>query len=161
MIWDQAEMKNTEESEEHFDPINESEKFFSSSSNLMFQKGVTLLKMLKGKIFDQIINNKEYQCVFAKDFFNELHKLGLEMNKWQWEILIDTFTTCFDKSIFEVNKLEEVYWRLGVGDDLPQSNDLLDFTKIDITSIWILNKLIAYMDQRNINLNHFLGDSLK
>lgn len=66
------------------------------------------------------------------------------MHKRQWEVLIEAFTIAFDKGIFEVDWLEEVFWWLGVGDELPQSNELLDFSKIDITSIRVINWLIDY-----------------
>jgi len=57
MIKDQLEFKLEEAEVDDIDDLEVSDKFFSEISNIMYTKRFTLLKLLKGKIFDLMINN--------------------------------------------------------------------------------------------------------
>jgi hypothetical protein len=51
-------MKHEEDDEEEEeDKVKLSEQFFFDSSNLMYKKGFTLLKLLRERVFDMMINN--------------------------------------------------------------------------------------------------------
>lgn len=63
-------------------------EFYHKAAKIMFQKKLTVSKVLGDRIFDMMINNWELELVYSKDLFDQFEKIGVSCNKDEWAIFV-------------------------------------------------------------------------
>lgn len=85
-----------------------------------------------------MLNNNETALIHAKDFLLAVNNLGLEVTKYERTYLLKIFGT-LNGSMFQVDSIQEVLEKLGIREDIPISGKFLDYSKLDNTSIRLMN----------------------
>lgn len=49
---------------------------------------------------------------------------------------------------------------MGVGDELPVSNEFIDCKSLTYEAIWLLNRINAYLEKNEMSLEQMLGDHI-
>ena len=49
---------------------------------------------------------------------------------------------------------------MGVGDDLPASNEFIDCKSLTFEAIWLLNRINTYLETNGMTLEEMVGDHI-
>ncbi len=94
-------------------------EFYHKAAKIMFQKNLTVSKVLGDRVFDMMINNRELELVYSKDMFNQFERMGVSCNKDERSIFVQLFSISQDGSQINVEKVKESFEMLGIRDSLP------------------------------------------
>jgi len=92
------------------------------------------LHLFEPHLYDLVFNNVETRIISTSNFFSTLITIGYEISENILQTLIEKFAI-IDGVHFDVEQLVKIYRKMGVGDDLPASNDFLNCKNLTFESI--------------------------
>ena len=110
----------------------------------------TISDIIGPKIFDQVIDGKEYQLIRRGDFIKSLENEGIQLTIQEINLLKDVIKPIWTDAI-DVNNLEEITKNFGIYEDYPTDNKHLDYSSLTGPSIRTFNKIIKYMNENYIS----------
>ena len=115
----------------------------------LFARNQTLTDILNHKIYDKVINGKEYQIISKGDMLNCFRRIGIDFDERDKRYLNDLLAPIFSNFI-DVKVLENILQNLGIYEDIPSSNNQIDFNMLEGSTIRFCNKIIRYMKENDI-----------
>lgn len=133
------------------------EVFCMKLADFLFSTQKTVQMIIQPKIFDKVIDGKEYRLIKNRHFIRLLKRagLGLSYNDEMWckNLIQEVFPGWVDLS-----GLELLLSNLDICDEKPESNKHLDYSKITANTIRIFNKIDHDMIQLGIKeVADFIG----
>lgn len=133
--------------EEEIEKIKK-EILFKIADNL-FSKNQTLSDILNKKVFDKVIDGKEYQLIRRASLINTFRNLGIPFSIDE-QIYFKDLVRPIIQDFIDVAVLREIMENLGIVEDIPPSTKHIDYNKLEGQSIRIFNRIIKYMKKNEI-----------
>ncbi|CAI2365025.1 unnamed protein product [Moneuplotes crassus] len=135
------------------------DKFFKELSDYIKKNDTSILDIVKPKIFDKVLNAKEYQLIKYKHLYKIFKQIGLEITG-SIKQAIKHIATPFMENTVEVYTLVSVLANYGCYELFPKSNKHINYRRMDGATIRIFNRIIAIMDrEKHETIEDFLGES--
>ena len=122
----------------------------------MQKRGLTLQKLLHGKIFDDVFNRQQTQLVRWNDFFEALNSAEFESSNLEKGGAIELLRHSSMPDVIVLSELELILSSCGLRHNLPQTKNF-DYTRLDARSKRILNRLHAHLEKHSLSPEEFLA----
>ena len=133
------------------------EVFCMKLADFLFSTQKTIQMIIQPKIFDKVIDGKEYRLIKNRHFIRLLKRagFGLSYNDEMWcrNLIQEVFPGWIDLS-----GLELLLTNLDIWDEKPLSSKHLDYSKITANTVRIFNKIHHDMVQQELTeVADFIG----
>ena len=108
----------------------------------------TISEIISSKIFDQVIDGKEYQLIRRGDLIKSFENEGILITNQEINCIKDVIQPIWIDSI-DAKNLEEITKSFGINEDYPTNNRHLDYSTLTGPAIRTFNKIIKYMNESN------------
>ncbi|CAI2373541.1 unnamed protein product [Moneuplotes crassus] len=133
-------------------------KFFQELADYIKKSDISILDVIKDKIFDKVLNAKEYQLIKYKHLYQIWAKCGLNITGDTKQGIEHVLVPFLDNSV-EIHSLISTMAKYGCFELFPKSNKHINYRKMDGATIRILNRIIAIMERdKQENVEDFLGE---
>ena len=116
----------------------------------LYIRNITLMDVINSKIYDKVIDGREYQLIRIKDLISCLMKIGLEFDEKDKKYLNDFLVSMLNDST-DVKELITIMKGLGIVEDFPASTKTIDYFQLEGRTIRIFNRIIGYMKECDIS----------
>jgi len=100
--------------------------------------------VIHSKVFDKVIDGREYQLIKVKELLLSFKKIGIEFDQKDKKYLNDLLVPILN-DLVDIKVLERILGDLGIKEDIPVSTPQIDFSKLEGQTVRICNKIIRYM----------------
>lgn len=142
-----ASMENDVEPQE-IDKLKKEVLFKIADS--LFSMNITLMDVLHNKIYDKVIDGKEYQLIKRTCLINQLNRIGVPLNLREQMMFKDLIWPIIQDYI-DMSVVKGVLEKLGITENMPTNTKYLNYSKLQPSAIRIFNKIIRYMDTHDMN----------
>ena len=101
------------------------------------------------KIWDRVINGKEYQLIKRMDLLECMQQNGLEL-EFEDRLIFKDVVKPILQDFINVEHVIQVLKRLGIVEDMPPASKYMNYDKLSGREIRIFNKINNYMQTHNI-----------
>ena len=126
-------------------------------ADALFNKNKSLMDIIHSRIYDRVIDGKEYQLIRRSSFINWMNKVGVNFSL-EDQIHLTNILPLTINDLWDTEGIKMILDTLGIKEDIPPPNKNLDFSKLQPNSIRIFNKIIAYVQENKIDyIDDFIG----
>jgi hypothetical protein len=138
------------------------QKFFTKIAERMHMQKISLIKVAGKYVYDSVEDSRDVQMIYAEDFFKGLRKWGFNYSLTEKEDVCQVLKVKDLRGSIMLEMIEKILTALGIKKGLPVINQTFGYETLDIKSFRIINRILAYMKQNDIeNFRDVLkGDTL-
>ena len=100
--------------------------FFKDLANFLNEKNLTILNIINTKVYDKVLNAKEYQLIKYKHFYNLLAQHGFPVSGNQIQGF-ESIITPFLSGTMEINSIMKTLAKYGSYELFPKSNKHINY----------------------------------
>ena len=116
----------------------------------LFARSQTLMDILHHKVYDKVVDGKEYQIVLKADLLQSFRRIGIDFDDKDKKYLNDMLIPLHNNYI-DVKAMVDIMGDLGIYEDVPRPTAQLDYSQLEGPTIRIWNRIVRYMKQNDIN----------
>ena len=134
----------------NIDKSSEIKDFIIRLCEQIYKSKKTISEIIDGKVFDQVIDGKEYQLIKRKDLIQSLENQRITLTTQDLNLIKDIIRPIWIDSI-DIKNLEEITKNFGINEDYPADNKHLNYSTLTGPAIRTFNKIIKYITENNIS----------
>jgi len=129
----------------------------------LFNRNLTVLQVINEKVYDKMINGREFQLINATSFFHLFSVEGLDFDENEKRVIINLLKITFMIDVIDADKFIKIMEALDIKEDIPKSTGTMDYHQLVAADIRMVNAIIEHMDSNDIeNFEDFIGkDKIK
>ena len=116
----------------------------------LFARSQTLMDILHHKVYDKVVDGKEYQIVSKSDLLQSFRRIGIDFDDKDKKYLNDLLVPLHNNYI-DVKAMVDIMGDLGIYEDVPKPTAQLDYSQLEGPTIRLWNRIVRYMKQNDIN----------
>lgn len=131
-------------------------KFFFNLAELLHEKKLSLMSIIKKNVFDALYFQKEVQLIYIDDFFKSLREVGMRYTQRQKDEVTASMHIQELSGRFLLEMIDNILNNLGIKKGLPVSTRAMNYDSLDLKSIRIINRILKFckleLSQKNNSL---------